>query len=92
MSPNTLIMVTAIFGLVANTLAVLTVAWKGGHVLGQMQESLRSFTGDIDQFGHQLGELGLQMIDNSKTIARTSAHLDALDTRVTRLETQQDNA
>lgn len=92
MTPSVIILIAASAGLIVNTLAVLGVAWKGGHVLGQMQESLRAFTGDVEQFGRQLGELGVQTIENSETIARTTAHLDQLDKRVGRLETQQDRA
>lgn len=86
MNPPVIILIAASVGLVLNTIAVLGVAWKGGYVLGQMQSSLHTFSSEMDKALEELSQLGLMVGQNTANIERTTAHLDGLDQRVSRIE------
>ena len=90
-NPNLVILLSAAIGLIVNTLAVVGVAWKGGHLLGQMQESLRQFSDDMGTLHADIITLRGQSVENAQLIARTVATLDALEERVHRLEDFKDD-
>ena len=90
MNPSLVIVAASVLGCIVSTISVFGVVWKGGTLLGEMRQSLQSFSGNVQQLTSQLGVLGMSTIENTKAIERTTAHLDALDGRVSRLERQRD--
>jgi len=78
-NPSLIILLAAAVGLIVNTMAVLGVAWKGGHVLGRMEESVGRLSEEI----HTLREA---RHDHANVLARVVANLDDIERRVERLE------
>ena len=56
----TLVVIVAAIGLIVNTIAILGVAWKGGHILGRLEQAvstLASEVGTLREWKH--GQSGL---------------------------------
>lgn len=90
MNTPVIILIAAAVGLVTNTIAVLGIAWKGGIVLGQMQQSLLSVSGDMGGISEEMGKLGILQMETARTLERTSTRLDGLEGRVERIEQRVD--
>ena len=74
-----IILAAAAIGLVVNTLAVLGVAWKGGHILGRLEASVNNLSTEVvtlRQRGHE----------HANVLTRVVAQLDGLEARVQNLE------
>lgn len=79
MNGNSIMVVTAALGFMVNVIAILGIAWKGGHVLGGIQEAVKRWSEET-----HLLRLALDVY--APTLARTVAQLDDLERRVQRLE------
>lgn len=72
------IILPSVVGFVINTLAVLGFAWRGGRLLGHID-------GTLERFASELANLR----DHPQILARVVAQLEALEHRVSSLETQR---
>lgn len=57
MNPNAIILGSAAVGLIVNTLAIIGVAWKGGHLLGSMQGTMQQLTLSVDGLTEEVKHL-----------------------------------
>ena len=74
------ILAAAAVGLIVNTIAVLGVAWKGGHILGRLEQSVNTLATEVvtlRQRGHE----------HANILTRVVAQLDGLERRVEVVET-----
>lgn len=79
MNVDLVILVAALVGLVVNTLAILTVAWRGGQIIGTM-------TSTMAQLSQEVHQLRVTRDEHSLLLARAIAQLDDVERRVTNLE------
>lgn len=66
-------MLAAAAGLVVNTLAVLTVAWKGGMMLGRLIEAVKTQTAEIMRlrdWRHAADNLAVVVSDHTERLER----------------------
>lgn len=75
------VLAAAALGLIVNTLAVLAIAWRGGRLLGRMDQSMVTLSEEVRL-------LRVSGAETSSTMARTVAQLDGLERRVEHLEDQ----
>lgn len=47
MTTSLVVILAAAIGLVVNTIAILGVAWKGGHLLGRLQTVVETLSGEV---------------------------------------------
>lgn len=47
MSTSLIVILAAAFGLVVNTIAILSVAWRGGHILGRLQQVVETLGTEV---------------------------------------------
>lgn len=69
----------ATLGLIVNTLAVLTIAWRGGRILGSLETTMGTLSTEV----HTLRET---RDDHAGILSRVVGQLDDLERRVGRLE------
>lgn len=74
-----IILAAAAVGLIVNTLAVLGVAWKGGHILGKMETSVETLSDEVSK-------LRERRHDDANLLTRVVAQLDDIERRVSHLE------
>lgn len=74
-----LLLGAAACGLIVNTMAVLGIAWKGGQLLGRMDQTM-------DGLSEEVRMLRITRDEHSTGLARAVAMLDGLESRINRLE------
>lgn len=57
MQPSSIILAAACFGLVINSLVVLGIAWRGGHILGRMEGAMDTMASGLERVVKELDEL-----------------------------------
>lgn len=71
--------VLSIAGLVVNTLAVLAIAWRGGHILGSLESTMGTLASEV-------GLLRKTRDDHMGILERVVGQLNDLERRVGHLE------
>ncbi len=64
MTPQSIIIAASVVGLLLNTFAIFGIAWRGGHLLGRLEERMESIVheqsrvvGQVDELAKHVAEL-----------------------------------
>ena len=79
MEPNALVIAGAIVALLINSLAVVGIGWRGGHILGKLETTMGVLSTEV----HSLRQT---RDDHTGILARVVGQLDDLERRVGYLE------
>ncbi len=63
MNPQTIIIAGAVVGLLLNTFAIFGIAWRGGHLLGRLEERMESIVHEQMRVVGQVDDLAKHMAD-----------------------------
>lgn len=57
MTPQSVIIAGAVVGILLNTFALFAIAWRGGHLLGRLEERMENIVKEQSRVVDQLDEM-----------------------------------
>lgn len=79
LEPNALVLAGTVVALIINSLAVIGIGWRGGHILGRLETTMETLTKEVHALRQTRDEHG-------GILVRVVGQLDALEKRVGYLE------